>query len=147
MKVILLRDVAKMGKKGSIVEVPDGFAQNKLFPTKMAKPATIENIKLLSHTQEKKQVSDAQEFLHFKEFIVVLEANTITVTAETNAQGHMFQALKPAVIADALSVLLDQKITSGHVTISAPIKSVGEHTVFFSWGKNKKEIHIHVVAK
>jgi hypothetical protein len=59
----------------------------------------------------------------------------------------MFQALKPVAIAGALSDVLGEKIAPDHVTISAPIKSVGELTVSFSWGKNKKDIQIHIVAK
>jgi large subunit ribosomal protein L9 len=147
MKVILLKDVAKIGRKGSVIEVPDGFAQNKLLPNKMAKPATAENIKLHAHTQEVKQASDEKESVHFKELCKALETKTVTVFVETNEQGHMFQALKPVAIADALSEVLGEKIAPDHVTISAPIKSVGELTVSFSWGKNKKDIQIHIVAK
>jgi large subunit ribosomal protein L9 len=147
MKVILLRDVAKIGKKGSIVEVPLGFAQNKLLPNKMAKPATPENIKLMAHSKEMQQKTEAEETEHFKALLKALEATTVTVTAETNAQGHMFQALKPEAVAEGLTAALGEKILVSHVTMLTPIKSTGEHLVTFSWGKNKKDIPVHVVSK
>ncbi|MFM2381666.1 MAG: hypothetical protein RLZZ76_433 [Candidatus Parcubacteria bacterium] len=147
MKVILLRDVAKIGKKGSVVEVPDGFAQNKLLPNKMAKPATAENLKQTAQTEVKKQESELHEAEQFKAILAVLDGETVTVQAETNEQGHMFQALKAEAVAIALEAVLGEKITASHVTMLAPIKSVGEHLVTLSWGKNKKDIPVHVVKK
>ncbi len=147
MKVILLKDVAKIGKKGSVVEVSDGFAQNKLMPNKMAKPATAENLKQTAQTAVKKNESEQNEAEQFKAMLALLEGETVSVQAETNEQGHMFQALKADAVATALKARLGEKITSAHVTMLAPIKSVGEHLVTFSWGKNKKDIPVHIVKK
>ena len=45
MKVILLRDVARLGRKGTVADVPTGYAMNQLIPSKSAAPATPENLK------------------------------------------------------------------------------------------------------
>ena len=50
MKVILLKDVAKIGRRFEIKEVPDGYALNKLIPKNMAQFATPENIKRIETT-------------------------------------------------------------------------------------------------
>lgn len=147
MKVILLKDVAKIGKKGNVVEVSDGFAQNKLLPNKMAKPATAENLKQTAQSEVKKHESERSDADKFKVLLQLLEGEKVGVTAETNDKGHLFQALKAEAVAGALGAVLGEKITASHVTMLAPIKSVGEHLVTFSWGKNRKDIPVHVVKK
>jgi ribosomal protein L9 len=57
MKVILLRDVAKIGKRFAIVDVPDGYALNKLIPSKDAEPATTNNIKRINQLKERSQTN------------------------------------------------------------------------------------------
>ena len=51
MKVILLQDVAKIGKRSDLVEVPDGYAMNQLIPKRMAETATAQNKKRIAKQQ------------------------------------------------------------------------------------------------
>ncbi|NRZ99616.1 ribosomal protein L9 [Clostridium beijerinckii] len=55
MKVILLQDVKKIGKKGDIIEASDGYARNFLFPRKLAQEASDANMHILNN---KKKMSE-----------------------------------------------------------------------------------------
>ena len=92
MKVILLQDVAKLGRKFTTIEVPDGHALNKLIPQGLAQQATPENVKRLSTQMEK--VSSGEDALNslFDDAVTKLSDSTIMVPVELNEQGHMFQA-------------------------------------------------------
>ena len=59
MKVILLQDVAKIGRRFDIVEVPSGYGMNKLIPQGMAKPATPENVKAINAQSAKTEADRA----------------------------------------------------------------------------------------
>ena len=52
MKIILLKDVKNMGKKGDVLEASDGYARNYLFPRKLAQEATQENLHIVNLKKE-----------------------------------------------------------------------------------------------
>ena len=52
MKVILLQDVKKLGKKGDVIEASDGYARNYLFPKKLAMEATANELHVLNAKKE-----------------------------------------------------------------------------------------------
>lgn len=146
MKVILLRDVARLGKRFAVVEVPDGFALNKLIPQGMAQPATPENLKRVLARNKEVAAHQAADETSLREAVRQLGETRATVTVEANAQGHLFKAVKVSDIiasARALGVTLPESA----LLIETPIKSVGEHDVQIKHGAVKGVITITVVAK
>lgn len=142
MKVILLKDVAKLGKRGSIVEVPDGFAQNKLLPNKMARPATETNIKQLQHEAEVKAHAQAHSLDDFKKLITDLHKNPCEFAVHSNKEGHLFEALKPQTIAERISVNYGLPLLSSEIVLSMPIKSLGEHTIILKRAGHEENVSI-----
>lgn len=128
MKVILIKDVARLGRKSEIKEVPSGHALNFLIPRKLAVIATPESLKRLSSQITKLDEQKRSEDEIFANSIKKLsEANVIYAT-EANEQGHLFKGIsKDDVVAHlgAQGII----ISKNHLTLDHPIKSLGVHVI------------------
>ncbi len=99
MKIILLKDVKKVGKRYDIKEVADGFALNSLIPAGQAVPATASNLKMV---ENKKAVSltEKKGFIEALErAISKLENAKLIITGKTNEKGHLFAGVHKEQIA------------------------------------------------
>jgi large subunit ribosomal protein L9 len=146
MKVILLRDVARLGKRFSVIDTPDGYALNKLIPQGMAQPATPENLKRVQARSKEVAAHKAADETSLRESLRQLTEVRATITTEANAQGHLFKAIKTADIAAAAQAL-GINLPETALLIDTPIKSVGDHQVSIKHGDVKGVITITVVAK
>ena len=100
MKVILMEDVKSLGKKGTIVNVSDGYARNMLIPKKLGVPATPKNLNDLK-LQKAHEEKTAQEALAAaKELGSKIEASEITVSI-TGEGGKVFGSVSAKEIAEA----------------------------------------------
>ncbi len=128
MKVILNEDVKGKGKKGDIVSVSDGYARNFLFPKKLAREATTENLnaaRISKGAQKHKKDVEKQTAADAAEKIRGL---TVTVQAKTGGAGRLFGAITAKEVAAALKeehgIDIDKrKFVMDH------IKEIGEYTV------------------
>lgn len=146
MKVILLQDVAKVGRRFDVVDVPHGYAMNKLIPQGFAKEATPEHIKQVNARAEKIAEDNAATEEAFQAAVEALGDTVITISADANENGHLFAALKPEQIAEALQAQ-GVNILASQVHISTPIKDVGEHAVSLISGENRAEVTVNVSAQ
>ncbi|MEN9921790.1 MAG: large subunit ribosomal protein [Candidatus Parcubacteria bacterium] len=146
MKVILLQDVAKIGRRFSIVSVPDGYALNQLIPKKLAEPATPINLKRIEKYQATVVAGKQADEGRFDAAVAALHENVPVVTVEANEQGHLFKAVHEDDIVTAAAVV-GVSIDRSMVKISSPIKSVGDHTVELVGGSKKHPFIITVVKK
>lgn len=147
MKVILTQDVAKIGRRFDVVEVPDGYALNKLIPQRLAEPATPANVKRVAARKQKSAETAAHTDEEFGAAIKALKEHVVTIAAEANAEGKLFQALKPEVIAAAASNDASVLVAASWLHTPTPIKTIGEHTVLMSVGEKQGEFIINVTAK
>lgn len=146
MKVILLQDVAKLGRRFSEVTVPDGHALNFLIPKGMAEGATPQNRKKLAAQIANQTASQAADDEALKLAAVTFTESPLIIEAEANEQDHLFQAVKPEMIVAAAakrSIMLD----AGQVHPTEPIKSLGEHKVTIGTPSADTVITISVVKK
>jgi large subunit ribosomal protein L9 len=127
MKVILLKDVPKIGKKNEIKDVADGFAQNSLLPKKLAQIATPQAIAALKDAQEKAQQVHTREVEGIKSAIEELQAHKITLSLPANDQGHLFSKFK----VEQLKKVFKEKSISFDIKYIVPFefKEVGIHTI------------------
>ncbi len=146
MKVILLQDVAKLGRRHSVVEVPDGRALNQLMPRKLAVPATPENLKRIeaqfAHDATTAKAAESRFIAACKQ----LKDVTLLVTVTANKEGHLFQAVKPSEVVAAAGVQ-GVVLEDSEVSFAAPIKMTGEHTVTLVHGDHHTPLSIEVKAK
>lgn len=146
MKVILLRDVAKIGRRFEIVEVPDGFALNKLIPKKDAEAATPANLKRIQQQKARTSANKAESSAEIIAIVEKLNQNKLNITTETNDLGHLFKAVNAKDIvksANDLGLGLSEEV----VIINEPIKSVGEHQIYIKNQDQKLSVNIIVSKK
>ncbi|MBR3224160.1 MAG: 50S ribosomal protein L9 [Atopobiaceae bacterium] len=129
MKVILLGELRGKGGEGDVVDVAQGFAENYLYPNRMALPATKGNLKQLEERRhniakrEEKRLADAAAL---KE---TLEGKSIKVEARIGEEGQLFGSVTAANIADAIKDQLDVEIDRKRIGRSQAIKMAGRHEV------------------
>jgi large subunit ribosomal protein L9 len=146
MKVILLQDVANVGRRFEVKDVPTGHALNMLIPRRMAEPATPENLKRLAARTAHKAAETAAVNASFADVIARLGGTTETMTVEANEQGHLYEGQKAADIA----ALLQSKgfnITPAQVVVDHPIKETGEHTITLREGAHTATFTLAVTGK
>jgi large subunit ribosomal protein L9 len=128
MKVILMRDVAKLGRRFTVAEVPDGYALNKLIPSGMALAATPENLKKVHARNEKQATNKITEVAEFKTAVAALKESPVVISVEANAQEHLFKSVKAGDIASALAAL-GHAIPVESIKLAEPIKALGEYII------------------
>lgn len=146
MRVILLKDVAKIGRRFDIVEVPDGYAMNKLVPQGMAAPASAENVKRVRAQKDKVASGAVQDANHFDAVVKALEGVTAELVVSANSEGGLFESLKPAKIAEGLTKAAGMPVLPEYVSVDEPIKHTGEHQIKLALGAKHAEVILNVSA-
>jgi large subunit ribosomal protein L9 len=146
MKVILQKDVAKLGKRHAVVEVPDGYALNKLIPQGMALPASPENLKRISNIKAEATAHFEADEASYREAIAGLATKKVEVKVDANEKGHLFKAVKASDVHQALIASGVTVIPLEAIVITTPIKSCGEQTVAVHFHDHRDSISINVVA-
>ena len=129
MKIILIQDVKKLGKKGDIIEANDGYARNYIIPQKLGVEANNKNMNDLK-LQKSNEVKVAQEQLDAaKQFAQDLAKLEEVVKIKAGEGGKVFGSVSSKEIAiaakDQCGVELDKK----KIQLADPIKTFGVHEV------------------
>lgn len=133
MKVILQRDVAKIGRRFDVVEVPDGYALNMLIPKGSALVATKENIKRVDAQKERTAKEHKESDEAFKNACAQLEGGVIKIGASANEKGHLFKGVGKEEILAGLTEK-GHIIHTSSIELDTPIKEVGEHSITITEG-------------
>ena len=126
MKVYLLEDVKGQGKKGEIINVSDGYAQNFLFKKNLASPATADVINSVEIKNKTLAYHKEQERLAAIEKAAQLKGRKIVLKARHGEQGKIFGSINAKEIAEALNSA-GEKIDKKDIELKAPIKETGEY--------------------
>jgi len=147
MRIILLQNVEKLGKKYDIKEVADGYARNFLIPKGLAKPATKENLKWLE-TQKEIEVKKAEEELKKVEAVATnIDGQEIIIPVKIGEEGQLFESITSQKIYEKLKEL-GFEIKKSQIDLPEPIKELGEFPVKIKFGHNlEAEIKIIVVEE
>jgi len=143
MKVILTQDVARLGKKGSVVEVPNGYALNQLIPQGRAMPATPQNLKRAQTKAAADFAEIADTATQFQTAAAALSAQSLVLSANMNEQEHLFEAVSADAVVTAAAAA-GITITSDMVEFSTPIKQAGEHEIKLVSGGESKSFMVNV---
>lgn len=131
MKVILLKDVAKLGRKNDIKNVSDGHALNLLIPqglVEVATPKTLQRIEIIKkREEEEKKIRTDLLLKNFGD----LKGVVVEISKTANEQGHLFAQIHKEEIIKAVKdqTRLDVETEYMNTKDGEPIKTVGEHEI------------------
>ncbi len=129
MKVILTQEVKKLGSKGQIVEVSDGYARNYLIPQGLAQEATktkIKEIQEKSLKDEKKKNSEKESAEALK---TKLHGQEVVIKVKAGAGDKLFGAVTAKEIADVLQSKFALALDKKKIDTGDPIKHLGTYNI------------------
>jgi large subunit ribosomal protein L9 len=132
MKVILLKDIQKLGKRNDVKEVADGYARNFLLPKKMAIAATESALKELKLKRKQQEELAEKELKEIQAAVQKLEGIEIEIRAKVDKNGRLYAGIGPQQIINALS---DKNFDVKNVQIELKdqIKELGEKEVILEF--------------
>jgi len=146
MKVILLRDVAKIGQKFDTKNVSDGYALNFLIPNGLAEMATA---KVLSRVDMMKKRDSEEKKIReglLAKNLADLKDTQIEIKEKANEQGHLFAGVHKEEIIAELKKQTRLDILPEYLELEKPIKQTGEYTIHVKVGDAKATFKLQVGA-
>jgi large subunit ribosomal protein L9 len=128
MKIILQENVDKLGTRGAVVDVKDGYARNYLLPRKMAVPATAGNLKALERMRSTFAKREAEEREGAVQLAQAIGALSVTIRRKTGENDQLFGSVTAADIAEAIAAH-GHSIDKRRVQLHEPLKTLGERDV------------------
>ena len=147
MKVILTKDVKSQGKKGDVINVSDGYANNFLFKNGLAVPANQANVNTNNKQKEAEAKRIAEETAAAKADAEKMKTMELVFNIEVGANGKAFGSISGKEIAEELSkkgIVIDKK----QVVLNAAIKMIGVYDVEVKLYKGVSgKVKVNVQAK
>lgn len=128
MKVILLDDVPKLGRRGEVRQVADGYARNYLLPHRLVLPATPANLKQLDRIKQHQEARVERARTHAEAQAEEIERLAFAEVRQASEEGRLYGSVG---VQDLATFLVRNKITveKRRIGLDEPIKAVGEYTV------------------
>jgi len=128
MEVILKEDVAKLGTRGDVVKVAEGYGRNFLLPRKLAIEATKGNKNVIEQMKAATVRRSAKEKAQAEELSKQFEGLSVSFTRKSGEQDQLFGSVTSGDIADALEKK-GFNIDRRKVQLHEPLKALGEFAV------------------
>ena len=129
MKVLLTRDVEKLGRAGAVKTVADGYARNYLIPQGMAvyaSPGALKQAETIRKAEAKRQAQLASDATSLAE---KLSGVTLKFQARAGEAGKLYGSITAKQIIEGLELELGQTIDKRKLDMREPIRSLGVHTI------------------
>lgn len=133
MKIILLKDIAKIGKKDDIKDVSDGYARNFLIPRGLAAPLTPATLKEAEARKAAQTARIQKEMEAAKALAEKIGEIKLTIKAKVNEEKELFGSIDAVQIAEALKEK-GIKIAKNQILLEKPIKKLGDYKVKINLG-------------
>ena len=149
MKVILLSDVKKVGKKGELVEVADGYARNFLIRQRLAVEATKRSLEIRDEQKLQEQLHEKELEAQAEELKKKLDMIKVHFTLKQGQDGRIFGSISTKQLAEGMmkqhGIAIDKRKILGISSVDAP----GDSDVKIDLYHNKVigTIHVHVAPK
>jgi large subunit ribosomal protein L9 len=128
MQIILQEDVEKLGTRGQLVDVAEGYARNFLLPRKLGLEATPGNMKRLEKMRAVFAKKEATEKDSAQKLAELLAGVSLTLVRKAGENDQLFGSVTSGDISEALAAQ-GYTIEKRKITLSDPIKLVGEYEI------------------
>lgn len=129
MKIILLQDDKKLGKKGQIIEANDGFARNYILPKKIGVEATPKNMNDLKLQKANEERIAQQQLDAAKELAALLETKQVVVKMKAGEGGRTFGSVSSKEIVAEFKAQHGIELDKKKITLQDSLKSFGNYEV------------------
>lgn len=129
MKVILLKDVPKVGKKYDIKNVAEGYALNLLIPKGLAQIATPQAEKNIESMKSKDMVEKKVQGELLLKNLEVIKTLVLNIKEKANDKGHLFAGITKERLVEEIIKTARLNLDVDSIKLDKPIKEVGEHEV------------------
>ncbi len=147
MKVVLMKNVDKIGRAHDTVEVSDGHAINLLIPKGIAIMATPSAVKNADQRKAKAVTErEVQEQLIVQNLETLAKAR-IVITSKVNEKGRLYDAVGVGEISKAVKEQTSVELPNDTIRLKSPIKEVGTHEVPVAHGENFGKFSIIIEAE
>lgn len=148
MQILLTANVDKIGRKGEIVDVSEGYGRNFLLKRRLGVIPTAQDIARNRSNLAKKEALEQEKIKLFHNIRTDLEDYELTLELKANNEGHLFGAVKELDILEALNSKFNNVLDKSMINIASPIKSVGQYEIDINLTHNiKTKIKLYVQAK
>jgi len=148
MKVVLRKDVEKLGDAGSVQSVKDGYARNYLIPQGFAVLATPGELKTVAENQKVRDRKTLRQEQELQSLADRISGQRLAFVARAGDQGRLYGSITAGDIADRLTEVVGQEIDRRKVVLDDQIRSVGEHAVSVHLvGKLRPQLTVVVSAE
>ncbi len=128
MEVILLKDIEKLGNRGQIIKVADGYGRNYLLPQKMAVAANDQNRKWFDQQRVRFLKEEAKEKADAQDLAKLMEGVSLAFKRKSGEQGTLFGSVTAIDVAEGLATK-GYKIDRRKIQLENPLKLLGEYDV------------------
>ena len=135
MKVILLQDIEKLGKKYEVREVKNGYARNFLIPQGLVKIATDKALEWLKIQKEAGEKKAEQALKTIQEIASTLDGQEVIISVKVGEDGQLFESISIQKIFDELKKM-GFNVKKKQIDLAEPIKEVGEFPVKIKFDHN-----------
>jgi large subunit ribosomal protein L9 len=129
MQIILLQDVEKLGLRGEVVSVADGFARNYLLPRRYAERATPAKVAELGKREERRARQEARTAEQAQGIAETLSKTVLRFEVTAGPTGRLFGSVTPTNIADEIWRARKVRVDRRKIDLAEPIKRIGRYDV------------------
>jgi len=147
MKVILLKDIEKLGKQHEIKEVKDGYARNFLLPQGLVKIATEEALVWLKEQKLALEQKAEEKLKQAQELASSIDGQEVVIAVKVGEEDQLFESVNAQKISEELKNM-GFNVNKSQVDLAEPIKELGEYPVKIKLEHNlEPEINVIVTEK
>lgn len=147
MKVILLSNVPKVGKKYDVIDVAPGYARNFLLAQGLAEAVTKENEKRVLALEVKREAEKVRQTALLEKAFAGVTGAVITLKRPANEEGHLYAGVTKEDLATELGKAIGAALEAQHIDLEKPLKAVGEFTVSAKVGEKDAAFKVVIEAE